>query len=276
MVVVYGSYQERHLRLHLWLPGITAKGFLLKLFYNFSFGLFNGDLSTVWIVGKGLRMGGSRKRNKQGALEMQLAVQRQVPLTSIGDHGAKSPFGVRCVFEIGITLWVGVELPLLDGVFNCQFIYCRGADTEAITGIIHSAFEVNKLYPLKVLGSRSVAKKVELKAYTCDINRDDGPEPILQDPIALGIWLYGPKGGRTESALRRSKFPTILQTLNSRIPMKPSPTSLHANVTRLPYSWITCRNHQGIILAKVAELKKKQLAKETDEKEYELVVDRRV
>ncbi|GKB66647.1 hypothetical protein Tco_0928059, partial [Tanacetum coccineum] len=37
----------------------------------------------------------------------------------------------------------------------------------------------------KVLGSRSVAKKVELKAYTCDINRDDGPEPILQDPIAL-------------------------------------------------------------------------------------------
>ncbi|GJR58184.1 hypothetical protein Tco_1500346 [Tanacetum coccineum] len=36
-------------------------------------------------------------------------------------------------------------------------------------------------------------------------------------------------------------------------------------------------NHQGIILAKVAELKKKQqLAKETDEKEHELVVDRRV
>ncbi|GKD02911.1 hypothetical protein Tco_1177885 [Tanacetum coccineum] len=56
--------------------------------------------------------------------------------------------------------------------------------------------------------------------------------------------------------------------VQSRIPMKPSPTSLHANVTRLPYSWITCRNHQGIILAKVAELKKKkQLAKETDEKE---------
>ncbi|GKC88915.1 hypothetical protein Tco_1149564 [Tanacetum coccineum] len=56
-----------------------------------------------------------------------------------------------------------------------------------------------------------------------------------------GIWLYGPKGGRTESALRRSKFSTILQTLNSQIPMKPSPTSLHANVTQLPYSWITCR-----------------------------------
>nr|GEZ77523.1 RNA-directed DNA polymerase, eukaryota, nucleotide-binding alpha-beta plait domain protein [Tanacetum cinerariifolium] len=43
---------------------------------------------------------------------------------------------------------------------------------------------------MKVSGLRSAAKKVELKAYTCDINRDDGPEPILKDPIASALFVY--------------------------------------------------------------------------------------
>ncbi|GJT41475.1 hypothetical protein Tco_0941340, partial [Tanacetum coccineum] len=156
--------------------------------------------------GVGVGKGTSSSMQFKGALEMQLVVQRQVheQVEETMEQSRHLEYAVNfwyykhgllqmkvssicimlvCyryypyvgVFEIGITL--GLESELRTARWS--MILSR---LSTVVELIQKLLQQNR----KVLGSRSVAKKVELKAYTCDINRDDGPEPILQDPIALG------------------------------------------------------------------------------------------
>ncbi|GJV96518.1 RNA-directed DNA polymerase, eukaryota, reverse transcriptase zinc-binding domain protein [Tanacetum coccineum] len=94
------------------------------------------------------------------------------------------PWRIHPVFStlyisIPLELWSLIILESAQCAFNRFFSDANDADMNLNTS---SECSQNR----KVSGSRSAAKKVELKAYTCDINRDDGPEPILQDPIASG------------------------------------------------------------------------------------------
>ncbi|GJV24556.1 hypothetical protein Tco_1377251 [Tanacetum coccineum] len=81
-------------------------------------------------------------------------------MSSRGDHGAKSPFGVR-VFEIGITL--GLESELRTARWS--MILSR------LSTVVELIQKLLQVYTLAVEPNRKVfdqecAKKVELKAYT--------------------------------------------------------------------------------------------------------------
>ncbi|GKC21671.1 ribonuclease H-like domain-containing protein, partial [Tanacetum coccineum] len=73
----------------------------------------------------------------------------------------------------------------------------------------------------KVLGSGSVVKKMKLKAYTCDIDCDDGPKPILQDPTAF-VWHWNCYNigsatlmGRSIVEMKTGEGKTLVSTLAS-------------------------------------------------------------
>ncbi|GKA54004.1 hypothetical protein Tco_0752953, partial [Tanacetum coccineum] len=179
----------------------------LGLLYNLTTVVFNPTLvpstklllSTEDAYGVGVGKGTSSSMQFKGALEMQLVVQRQVheQVEETMEQSRHLEYAVNFwyykhgllqmkigyypyvgVFEIGITL--GLESELRTARWS--MILSR---LSTVVELIQKLLQVSSIQNRKVLGSRSVAKKVELKAYTCDINRDDGPEPILQDPIAL-------------------------------------------------------------------------------------------
>ncbi|GJV24554.1 hypothetical protein Tco_1377249 [Tanacetum coccineum] len=119
---------------------VVCPGYLLKGVLYTEDDEVQGDLRCGCDV-KGCVWGGSRKRNKQGALEMQLVVQRQVheQVEETMEQSRHLEYAVNFWYYKHGLLQMKIEYDIVT------FIYYCGADAEAVTGIIHSAFEVRKV-----------------------------------------------------------------------------------------------------------------------------------